>query len=143
MQSDGEEKRLEDAAGPHGARTTELVGVDDIGLPSGLQPEDVKDAALSKMDPTQGSGSGESSGGGDGGSGGGGGGGHQTGGPPHPVQVHEESAGLSPGDEAAPGTVGSGDDVCPVCSGSGKAASGGPCPNCRGTGIITEGIGGG
>jgi hypothetical protein len=50
---------------------------------------------------------------------------------------------LSPGDEAAPGTVGSGDDVCPVCSGSGKNASGGTCPNCRGTGIITEGIGGG
>ena len=43
MASDGEQKRLEDAAGPHGARTTELVGVDDIGLPSGIQPEDVKD----------------------------------------------------------------------------------------------------
>jgi DnaJ-class molecular chaperone len=33
--------------------------------------------------------------------------------------------------------------VCPVCAGSGKAASGGACPNCRGTGIVTEGIGGG
>lgn len=139
MQSDEEEKRLEDAAGPHGARTTELVGIDDIGLPSGLQPEDVKDMGLSKMAPTQGSGGDGSSGSGGGNSGGG----HQTGGPPHPVQVHEEAPHLSPGDEAAPGTVGSGDDVCPVCSGSGKAASGGPCPNCRGTGIITEGIGGG
>lgn len=132
MASDGEQKRMEDAAGPHGARTTELVGVDDIGLPSGIQPEDVKDmpqagtvAAMS----------------GDGSAGSSGGGGRHTG-APSPQQVCG-GEGLSPGDEAAPGTVGSGDDVCPVCAGSGKNASGGACPNCRGTGIITEGIGGG
>jgi len=98
MASDGEQKRLEDAAGPHGARTTELVGVDDIGLPSGIQPEDVKDMPQAATVAAMG------------------------------------------GDS---GTVGSGDDVCPVCAGSGKNASGGACPNCRGTGIITEGIGGG
>ena len=65
-----------------------------------------------------------------------------TGGPPKPVEV-SGGPDLSPGDEAAPGTVGSGDDVCPVCAGSGKAAGGSTCPNCRGTGIVTEGIGGG
>lgn len=50
---------------------------------------------------------------------------------------------LSPGDEAAPGTVGSGEDVCPVCQGSGRSSDGQDCPNCDGTGKIIEGIGGG
>ncbi|UGQ49013.1 hypothetical protein [Massilia endophytica] len=50
---------------------------------------------------------------------------------------------LSPGDEAAPGTPGSGDDTCPVCNGSGKTPDGKDCSYCGGTGIITEGIGGG
>jgi len=130
MASDGEQKRLEEAAGPHGARTTELVGVDDIGLPSGIQPEDVKGLEQAQMDPAAMAGGSQQ------------GGGRQSGGAPSPVTV-DGGQGLSPGDEAAPGTVGSGDDVCPACSGSGKNASGGACPNCRGTGIITEGIGGG
>ena len=133
MASDGEQKRLEDAAGPHGARTTELVGVDDIGLPSGIQPEDVKDMKDAAMDPSS-AGAGQQ--------GGGQGGGRQDHTPPSAVQVNAGQD-LSPGDEAAPGTVGSGDDVCPVCSGSGKNASGGSCPNCRGAGVVTEGIGGG
>ena len=141
MASDGEQKRLEDAAGPHGARTTELVGVDDIGLPSGIQPEDVKDmpqaGTVAAMSGDGSSGSGDT---GSGGAGSGTGGGHA--GAPSPQQVGGGEA-MSPGDEAAPGTVGSGDDVCPVCAGSGKNAGGGDCPNCRGTGIITEGIGGG
>ena len=128
MAADGEQKRLEDAAGPHGARTTELVGVDDIGLPSGIHPLDVKALEPARMDPSA--------------AGGSQGGGHRHPGAPSPVPVNG-GPGLSPGDEAAPGTVGSGDAVCPVCSGSGKNASGGSCPNCRGTGIITEGIGGG
>jgi len=133
MASDGEQKRLEDAAGPHGARTTALVGVDDIGLPSGIQPEDVEDVKQGTMDPSAAggtTGAGQQAGS------------HPTGGAPSPVRV-DGGVGLSPGDEAAPGTVGSGDDVCPVCAGSGKNASGGACPNCRGTGIVTEGIGGG
>ena len=50
---------------------------------------------------------------------------------------------LSPGDEAAPGTVGSGEDVCPICKGSGRLSDGNDCPNCDGTGKIIEGIGGG
>jgi hypothetical protein len=137
MASDAEQKRLEEAAGPHGARTTELVGVDDIGLPTGIQPEEVKDMPQAQqsamgqapMEAQSQPAQSQSTGGG-------------SGGAPSPQQVGGGD-GLNPGDEAAPGTVGSGDDVCPVCAGSGKAASGGACPNCRGTGIITEGIGGG
>lgn len=50
---------------------------------------------------------------------------------------------MQPGDEAPPGTPGSGEDVCPDCGGSGRTATGQPCPNCGGSGKITEGIGGG
>ena len=49
---------------------------------------------------------------------------------------------LPPGDEAAPGTPGTGEDVCRVCNGTGRQ-DGGPCPACGGAGRITEGIGGG
>jgi len=49
---------------------------------------------------------------------------------------------LQPGDEAAPGTPGSGEDVCRVCNGSG-VKDGEECPACGGTGWIVEGIGGG
>lgn len=49
---------------------------------------------------------------------------------------------LNPGDEAPPGTPGSGEDTCPSCNGSGQL-NGQPCPNCGGTGLINEGIGGG
>ncbi|SMP49846.1 hypothetical protein [Noviherbaspirillum suwonense] len=188
MATDGEEKRLEEAAGPHGARTTELVGVDDIGLPSGIQPEDVAGLQQGKLDPSAmadasasaprasaGPGSGNDKAapsdlqsarttelvgiddiglpagiqpedvkpsGQDGMDQPAATGGAQHGGAPSPVRVNAGQD-LSPGDEAAPGTVGTGDDVCPVCAGSGKNASGGACPNCRGTGIVTEGIGGG
>ncbi|GGB87484.1 hypothetical protein [Pseudoduganella buxea] len=50
---------------------------------------------------------------------------------------------LNPGDEAAPGTPGSGEDTCPSCNGSGKSSDGKPCPTCGGSGTIVEGIGGG
>ena len=49
---------------------------------------------------------------------------------------------LNPGDDAQPGTPGTGENVCPECQGSGKL-SGAPCPDCDGTGIVIEGIGGG
>lgn len=49
---------------------------------------------------------------------------------------------LKPGDEAAPGTTGTGEDICPKCEGSGKI-NGVDCPNCEGTGRIVQGIGGG
>jgi hypothetical protein len=48
---------------------------------------------------------------------------------------------LAPGDEAPPGTPGSGEDICPECNGSGRKA-GRQCPNCAGSGRVTRGIGG-
>jgi len=47
-----------------------------------------------------------------------------------------------PGDEAAPGTPGTGENLCPDCSGTGKV-EGKACPECNGTGKIITGIGGG
>lgn len=47
---------------------------------------------------------------------------------------------LNPGDEAPPGTPGTGEDICPQCHGSGRI-DGSPCPNCGG-GTIIRGIGG-
>lgn len=48
----------------------------------------------------------------------------------------------NPGDQAEPGTPGTGEDICPECSGSGRI-DGGDCPNCGGTGKVVQGIGGG
>lgn len=49
---------------------------------------------------------------------------------------------LNPGDEAAPGTPGTGEDVCPSCGGSGER-DGDECEDCGGTGKVIRGIGGG
>lgn len=49
---------------------------------------------------------------------------------------------MSPGDEAPPGTPGTGEDICPDCKGTGKSASGQTCPNCEGSGRVVRGIGG-
>ncbi len=49
---------------------------------------------------------------------------------------------MKPGDEAAAGTPGTGDDLCPDCHGTGKM-EGKPCPACDGSGTITRAIGGG
>lgn len=51
------------------------------------------------------------------------------------------AAPMSPGDEAPPGTPGTGEDVCPTCGGSGRQ-SGAACATCSGTGRVTVGIGG-
>ena len=48
-----------------------------------------------------------------------------------------------PGDDAVPGTPGTGEDVCQRCSGSGQLSPGQECPDCEGTGIVVQGIGGG
>jgi hypothetical protein len=48
---------------------------------------------------------------------------------------------MAPGDEAIPGTPGTGEDICRACGGSGKL-NGGACPECEGTGKVTVGIGG-
>jgi hypothetical protein len=49
---------------------------------------------------------------------------------------------MSPGDEARPGTPGTGEDICPECNGRGKTAKGERCGNCDGTGRIVRAIGG-
>lgn len=49
----------------------------------------------------------------------------------------------NPGDQAAPGTEGAGENICDVCRGTGKDADGNECKYCGGTGKIMEGIGGG
>ena len=49
---------------------------------------------------------------------------------------------LNPGDDAEPGTPGSGENTCPQCAGSGKQGEA-ACPVCGGTGKVVEGIGGG
>jgi hypothetical protein len=48
---------------------------------------------------------------------------------------------LNPGDQAAPGTPGTGENVCPKCSGTGSINSE-DCENCGGTGRIVQVIGG-
>ena len=56
-------------------------------------------------------------------------------------QGGNQGSGTNPGDEATPGTPGTGEDICPVCHGTGKV-SGADCKNCGGSGKIVEGIGG-
>lgn len=60
--------------------------------------------------------------------------------PPHATEpVHAEH--LRPGDEAPPGTPGTGENLCKRCNGSGRV-KGEPCPDCEGTGQVNVGIGG-
>lgn len=49
---------------------------------------------------------------------------------------------LAPGDDAPPGTEGTGEAVCPLCAGTGTVDEE-PCPNCKGSGKVIQGIGGG
>jgi hypothetical protein len=56
-------------------------------------------------------------------------------------QPQADSRNLKPGDQAPPGTAGTGEALCPACGGRGNL-DGRPCPECVGTGIITQGIGG-
>jgi DnaJ-class molecular chaperone len=48
---------------------------------------------------------------------------------------------MNPGDEARPGTPGTGENICPTCKGAGKIGQK-SCPDCGGTGKVIEGIGG-
>jgi RecJ-like exonuclease len=50
---------------------------------------------------------------------------------------------LNPGDQAEPGTPGTGEGLCPECGGSGRLEDGRECRNCGGTGKIVKGISGG
>ena len=47
----------------------------------------------------------------------------------------------NPGDEAPPGTVGSGEAICPDCAGTGRKGAE-SCPNCHGTGKVIRAVGG-
>jgi hypothetical protein len=49
---------------------------------------------------------------------------------------------IRPGDEALPGTPGTGEDICPQCNGTGRSARAETCANCDGTGRVIRGIGG-
>lgn len=49
---------------------------------------------------------------------------------------------MKPGDEAPPEEPTTGENVCPDCGGSGER-DGGTCATCRGTGRISEAVGGG
>ncbi len=63
-----------------------------------------------------------------------------NGSPSNPVNPTE--AGLrNPGDEAAPGSFQTGEQTCPECHGSGKAADHPSCANCDGTGMIVKIVG--
>jgi len=55
-------------------------------------------------------------------------------------QPDQESI-LNPGDVARPGTPGTGEAICPGCSGRGRVRDG-PCATCGGTGKVIAGIGG-
>jgi RecJ-like exonuclease len=46
-----------------------------------------------------------------------------------------------PGDEAPPDAPGTGENLCRACSGKGHVDDR-TCPECRGTGTVTTGIGG-
>jgi hypothetical protein len=58
------------------------------------------------------------------------------------LRVQQDNPPLNPGDMAAPGTPGTGENLCPDCGGDGKL-EGRPCPTCGGSGKVIEGIGGG
>ena len=49
---------------------------------------------------------------------------------------------MKPGDEAPAGEESTAENVCPACGGRG-AVDGRECENCRGTGTVTEAVGGG
>jgi DnaJ-class molecular chaperone len=49
---------------------------------------------------------------------------------------------INPGDQAPPGTPGTGENICPDCQGTGRR-DGDACPTCGGSGKVIEGIGGG
>jgi hypothetical protein len=59
-----------------------------------------------------------------------------------PAQMSGSNPVMNPGDDGAPGTPGTGENVCPDCKGSGRIGAA-PCKTCGGAGKIIEGIGGG
>jgi hypothetical protein len=58
------------------------------------------------------------------------------------VPAEGGTADMNPGDEAPPGTPGTGEDICPDCGGNGRKDNK-KCPTCGGTGRVVKGISGG
>ena len=59
-----------------------------------------------------------------------------------PTNILFAAAGqANPGDDAPPGTPGTGEDICRACNGEGKV-DGKTCSNCGGSGKVVEGVGG-
>jgi len=61
---------------------------------------------------------------------------------PKEPRSNKPASGPNPGDDASPGTPGTGENLCRRCGGSGEVESA-PCPDCKGTGKVVAGIGGG
>lgn len=61
---------------------------------------------------------------------------------PTPGAPGKNAPPMKPGDEAAAGTPGTGEDLCEECAGTGLRQDGSRCPNCEGTGRVTRAIGG-
>jgi hypothetical protein len=57
-----------------------------------------------------------------------------------PVGETPAEAMMAPGDEAPPGTPGTGEDVCPECGGSGEDTNGRECETCLGRGRVIKAI---
>jgi len=55
--------------------------------------------------------------------------------------AQDAKMGTNPGDEAPPGTTGTGEDVCPDCNGKGRI-DGGSCATCGGSGTVIRAVGG-
>lgn len=58
-----------------------------------------------------------------------------------PARKLPDQTEMAPGDEAPPGTPGTGETLCRACGGSGRLGDR-DCENCLGTGKVTAGIGG-
>ncbi|RZL96385.1 MAG: hypothetical protein EOP82_00840 [Variovorax sp.] len=56
---------------------------------------------------------------------------------------HSAPPSPGPGDDAPSGTPGTGESICPICGGNGRDGAGNPCAECKGTGRVNAGIGGG
>ena len=50
---------------------------------------------------------------------------------------------MKPGDEAPPEEPAAGENTCEHCGGTGKHEDGSICPECRGTGVVEQAVGGG
>lgn len=67
--------------------------------------------------------------------------GHPSDQPAGGTAIPDRSVPMAPGDEAPPGTPGTGENVCRTCGGKGQV-NGRTCPECQGSGTVIEGIGG-